>query len=101
MKLVNEIDLLIGGQFAPGRVVTVPAAIPNQDEAAPGLSLLQTGETLKPSQNKIAIEKRSFRQIGNRRFLRLCRRFPRCFGPINNQRRNTIDDRVGTALAGP
>ena len=75
-------------------------AIPNQDEGAPGLSLLETGETLKPSQNKIAIKKRSFRQIGNRRFLLLCRRFPRCFGPTNNQHRNTIDDRVGTAAAG-
>jgi len=60
---------------------------------------LETGETLKPSQNKAAIDKRSFRQTGNRRFLLLCRRFPRCLGAINNQHRNAIDDRINS-LAG-
>ena len=42
-----------------GRVATVPVTIPNEDDGAPGLSLLETGETRKPSQNDIVLNKRA------------------------------------------
>jgi len=56
---------LLSFRGANWRAATVPVAIPNEDEGA-DLSLLETGETLKPSQNKIAIEKRACGELRER-----------------------------------